>query len=108
MPELFAYETFSILCRLHPNPRQTYDEGVLRLLSSGLLRYPMTEGIAHRAARFVGFGLSGYDAVYVALAEELGAQWLTFDAKAHRLVQQEGLSLDLDRTVPEGWSTDGP
>ncbi|MGO9411916.1 MAG: type II toxin-antitoxin system VapC family toxin [Spirochaetia bacterium] len=103
VPELFAYETFSTLFRVHQRPLQTFLEGVLPMLTSGLLRYPMTETLATRAARFAQAGLSGYDAVYVALAEELGARWLTFDSKAHALIQEHRLSIDLSAGLPAGW-----
>ena len=39
--------------------------------------------------------LTGYDAVYFALAEELEGLWLTFDIKAHNLIANEGLSVNL-------------
>jgi predicted nucleic acid-binding protein len=72
-------------------------------LSSGLLRYPLTEGIAQRAAAFVGRGLTGYDAFYVALAEELDALWLTFDSRAHSLLQLDDISIDLSVEMPRDW-----
>jgi predicted nucleic acid-binding protein len=104
VPELFGYEVFSVLCRVHPRPWQTFQEGILPLLQSGVLRYPLTEGVAQRAIRFVGIGLTGYDSMYVALAEELGACWLTFDARAHDRVAAEGLSFDLNSGLPESWA----
>ena len=103
VPELFAYEVFSTMFRVHPKPREAFEEGILPLLRSGLLRYPMTDGIAQRAARFVASGLTGYDAVYAALAEELGAVWLTFDGEAHSRIQAEHLSQDLNAGLPAQW-----
>ena len=103
VPELFGYETLAVLFRRHPRPLMTFEEGILPLMQSGLLRYPLTASIARRAARFVGFGLTGCDAVYVALAEELGALWLTFDGKAHSLIEQERLSADLGAALPPDW-----
>jgi len=103
VPELFGYEVFSVLFRVHPDPLKTFREGILPLLSSGILRYPLTEGIAHRAATFAEQGLTGYDSFYVALAEELNALWLTFDSKAHTLVQDHHLSVDLGVHMPEEW-----
>ncbi|HVP18413.1 MAG TPA: type II toxin-antitoxin system VapC family toxin, partial [Spirochaetia bacterium] len=58
VPELFAYETYSILFRVHRKPMQAFEEGILPVLRSGLLRYPMTESIAGRGARFVKSGLT--------------------------------------------------
>jgi predicted nucleic acid-binding protein len=103
VPELFAYEVFSVLFRIHPRPWKTYEEGILPILRCGMLRYPMTEAVAGRAVRFVESGLTGYDAVYAALAEELGAVWLTFDAKAHARIEKEGLSAHLGAGLPPGW-----
>jgi predicted nucleic acid-binding protein len=103
VPELFGYEVFSVLFRVHPHPLKTFQEGILPLLSSGILRYPLTEGIAQRAARYTGQGLTGYDSFYVALAEELGARWLTFDSRAHSLLQDRHLSVDLGAHMPQEW-----
>lgn len=103
VPELFGYEVFSVLFRVHPDPLKAFREGILPLLSSGLLRYPLTERIAQRAALFVGRGLTGYDSFYVALAEELEALWLTFDSKAHSLLQLDHISIDLGAELPRDW-----
>jgi len=103
VPELFGYEVFSVLFRVHPDPLRTFQEGILPLLSSGILRCPLTEGIALRAATYAGRGLTGYDSFYVALAEELGALWLTFDSKAHSLLHEHHISLDLGAHMPKEW-----
>ena len=58
----------------------------------------MTENIYTRADRFIKKGLTGYDAVYVALAEELNGVWLTFDTKAHKKIVEEKLSINLFET----------
>jgi predicted nucleic acid-binding protein len=103
VPELFGYEVFSVLSRAHPQPWETFRAGILPLLSSGILRYPLTDAVAERAARFVALGLAGYDAMYAALAEELGACWLTFDARAHARIAAEELSFDLNAGLPPEW-----
>ena len=95
VPELFLYEVYSVLHRHHPYANRVFANDVERILRSGVLRYPMTENIYTRANRFIQMGLTGYDTVYIALAEELDGKWLTFDSKAHALVQDEGLSIDL-------------
>ncbi len=103
VPELFGYEVFSVLSRAHPHPWETFRQGILPLLRSGILRYPLTDMVAERGARFVTLGLGGYDAMYAALAEELGACWLTFDARAHARIAAEGLSFDLNGGLPPEW-----
>ena len=63
----------------------------------------MTEGLAVKANRFVKLGLTGYDACYAALARDLKGRWLTFDKKAHELIQEEKSSFCLDEKMPENW-----
>ena len=99
VPELFSYEILSVLYRHHPEAQLIFDRDINRILHSGLLRYPMTENIYTRADRFIRAGLTGYDAVYVALAEELEGVWLTFDAKAHNKISSEKLSINLFDTT---------
>lgn len=65
-----------------------------------ILRYPMTPNISMRAERFVLRGLTGYDSVYAALAEELEGKWLTLDKKAHGMIEDENLSVNLYETLP--------
>jgi predicted nucleic acid-binding protein len=98
IPELFPYEMLSVLYRFHPEAQKIFEEDINRILHSGILRYPMTENIYTRADRFIKAGLTGYDAVYVALAEELEGVWLTFDAKAHNKIASEKLSINLFET----------
>jgi len=100
VPELFTYEVLAVLYRHHPSARAVFEEDVDQVLRSGVLRYPMTPNISTRSERFVRLGLTGYDAVYVALAEELDATWLTFDTKAHLRIAQEMRSLDLTSSMP--------
>ncbi|RKX76724.1 MAG: hypothetical protein DRP60_07245 [Spirochaetes bacterium] len=110
VPELFTYEVLSVLYRIHPDASRIYEKDVNRLLRSGILRYPMTDHIFGRAERFIACGLTGYDACYAALAEELEASWLTFDGKACRMLMGKGdvlpdseepsLAVDLNRQQP--------
>jgi hypothetical protein len=103
VPELFCFEVFSVLCRVHPRGRDVFIEGVLPLIQGGVLRQPMTEQLAGDAARFVATGLMGYDTCYAALARQLKRLWLTFDVRAHRLIAGEGVSHNLAEGLPEGW-----
>ena len=96
VPELFLYETFAVLHRFHPDANAAYHESIYPLIRSGVLRYPVTPGVYSRARRIIEMGLTGYDAIYVALAEELDAKWLTYDAKAHSKIVGEHRSVDLN------------
>ncbi|MBN1103330.1 MAG: type II toxin-antitoxin system VapC family toxin [Deltaproteobacteria bacterium] len=103
VPELFAFEVYAVLQRVHPSAQKVFVEGILPLLQSGLLREPMTEKLARNANRFVRLGLTGYDACYAALARDLAGTWLTFDQKAHAAIEKENISCFLDKAMPRGW-----
>ena len=102
VPELFGFEVYAVLERLHPAGSQAFREGVLPILEGGVFRQPISEDLILRANRFVRMGLTGYDACYAALAEDLGGGWLTFDQKTHRIIEQECLSVFLADELPWG------
>ena len=104
VPELFAFEVFSVLERLHPAGLETFRNGILPLLQGGVFRHPMTEKLAKKADRFVKMGLTGYDACYAALARDLKGIWLTFDSKAHELIRNEKMSWPLHKELPPHWN----
>lgn len=103
VPELFLFEVHAVLWRIHPAPQTAYSEGFLPVVESGVLRYPMTAGLAANAAAFLQLGLAGYDACNASLARELAGVWLTFDAAAHRQITQQGISVCLAEALPEDW-----
>ncbi len=103
VPELFSFEVFSVLQRVHPDGLQAFRKGVIPLLQIGIFRQPMTDNLAVHAKHFVKLGLTGYDACYAALARDLKGNWLTFDKKAHRLIQKEGISSFLEDGMPKNW-----
>ena len=63
------------------------------VLTSGLLRYPITEALVDKSAKKKKKGLTGYDACYAALAEELEGTWLTFDTKAVQKVRSMNIAV---------------
>lgn len=103
VPELFAFELFAVLARLHQDSLRVFTEGVIPILQSGILRYPMTEELSVNALKFINSGLTGYDACYAALALSLNGMWLTFDSKAHRLIKNKSISFLLSEGLPEIW-----
>jgi predicted nucleic acid-binding protein len=103
VPELFAFEVFAVLQRLHPKGLLAFRQGIIPLLQGGVLRHPMTDGLAVKANHFLKKGLTGYDACYAALALDLKGCWLTFDKKAHQLIKGEGVSCLLSEGLPENW-----
>jgi len=104
VPELFCFEVYAVLCRMHPTGHQVFVKGVVPILNCGIFRQPMTEKLARQAARFVKKGLSGYDACYAALAREIKGMWLTFDEKAHKRLAGEKVSHNLTRRLPKNWA----
>jgi len=103
VPELFCFEVYAVLCRVHPSAQDVFIKGMIPLLNSGIFRQPMTESLVVHAARFVKKGLTGYDATYAALAAELKGRWLTFDQKAHECLLKERISHDLLKKLPKKW-----
>jgi len=47
--------------------------------------------------------LTGHDACYAALAQDLRGLWLTFDKKAHRMIKKVKVSLFLEEEMPKNW-----
>jgi len=103
VPELFAFEVYAVLERLHPDGLRAFKEAIIPILHGGMLRHPMTESLVAGANRFVAKGLTGYDACYASLAKELRGLWLTFDKKAHAKVMNLHVSHLLSEGMPPGW-----
>jgi len=103
VPELFLFEVYAVLKRRHPRGDEAFIDVILPILEGGIYRQPMTKKLTERAGPFVGMGLTGYDACYAALAEDLGALWITFDEKAHNLIAHRHVSHNLMEGLPEGW-----
>ena len=86
VPALVWYELTHVLPRV-AGEGATMERHLARILHLGV---PCFNPTAERCARAMqlaeGTGLSGYDAHYVVLAEELGGCWVTFDAQAARAV----------------------
>ena len=104
VPELFAFEVYSVLQRMHPSGLQAFTGAIIPLLQGGIFRQPMTKDLSVKAEAFVKLGLTGCDACYAALAKKLRGRWLTFDRKAHRRIQKPNVSFLLGgRTMPQKW-----
>ena len=103
VPELFMFEVYAVLSRLHTQATAAFQFGVIPVLQSGVMRHPMTTELAAEAGRFIEMGLTGYDACYAGLAVLLKGKWLTFDSRAHARIKATGISHDLDEGLPSGW-----
>jgi len=100
VPELFAFETFSVLARHHSNPILAWNEAIAPLLSTGVLRHPLTPQLATAAEPYIKCGLTGYDASYAALAALVQGKWLTFDKQAHGRIASHEVSFLLGDGFP--------
>ncbi|MBU2649109.1 type II toxin-antitoxin system VapC family toxin [bacterium] len=103
VPELFGFEVFSVLCRIHPEGLRVFSEAVLPIMNSGIFRQPVSDNLIQKAGMFVELGLTGYDACYAALAMDLDGCWLTFDKKAHQKIEKKGISSFIQSAMPEHW-----
>jgi predicted nucleic acid-binding protein len=103
VPELFGFEVYSVLQRIHPQGITAFTQGIVPILQSGIFRQPMTKELALKADRYVRSGLTGYDACYAALAKDLNGIWLTFDKKAHNHIRKYNISYLLDEGIPDQW-----
>ncbi len=103
VPELFGFEVFSVLQRIHPDGMNAFTKGIIPILQSGIFRQPMTEDLALTADRYIKSGLTGYDACYAALAKNLDGKWLTFDQKAHKQIQKYNISCLIEEKMPTEW-----
>jgi predicted nucleic acid-binding protein len=105
VPELFCFEVYAVLCRIHPHGAEVFIKGMIPVINCGILRYPMTKSLVLQANDFVNKGLTGYDACHAALAKELKGMWLTFDDRAHRIIEKARLSYDITKSMPRNWKS---
>jgi predicted nucleic acid-binding protein len=92
VPELFYFELAHVFHRAIPAPSETQVRLFEQVLALGIARFSMTSALLREIRKLQLLGLSGYDAAYVGLAALLGGRWLTFDRKAHALVDHLNLS----------------
>ena len=92
VPDLFMNELLAVLCRL-PGSQPAKVQEVLSLVEAlGMARVGNGHELLALAADFAGrWRLSGYDAVYVALAALSDGVWLTADARVARRVSESRL-----------------
>lgn len=63
----------------------------------------MTSALAEQSCKFLAVGLTGFDACYAGLAVELDAHWMTFDRRAHELIDKQDVSVYLGAGLPTDW-----
>ena len=92
VPELFMNELLAVLCRLPDSRPAKVQEAIALVEALGMTRVGNGHDLLALAADFAGrWKLSGYDAVYVALAASCDGVWLTADARAARRIERSRL-----------------
>jgi len=88
VPDLFMNELLAVLCRL-PNAETAKVQEALALVEAlGMTRVGNGHELLALAADFADrWKISGYDAIYLALAALTEGVWLTADARAERRVE---------------------
>lgn len=88
VPEIFFSECLAVLCRMREAKIERVQESLKLLESLGLTRVAHGHELLDLAANYaLTWKLSGYDAIYVALAALIDGVWVTADERAARLVK---------------------
>ena len=92
VPDLFMNELLAVLCRLPGSTPSKVKEALSLVEALGMTRVGNGHELLALAADFADrWRLTGYDAMYVALASLAGGEWLTADARAVRRVSDRDL-----------------
>ena len=96
-PDLMAYEVANALRFKPRTPPKLLEEWIADLFRMQIVLLPPTEDLLRQAAALSQkWDTSVYDAVYLALAESLGLQLVTADARFFDKIQHSGRALLLN------------
>lgn len=88
VPPLFHSELLHVLARKSGRNQQFVVDALRLVLRLGIRTLVLSEPALLRAAYWTCRGLSGYDATFLALAEDIGGRWLTADEQAARVASR--------------------
>ena len=91
VPELFYFELLHVLYKV-VGKEERQQHLLHKIIDLPIGRMPMNKKILTSSLKYQVLGLSGYDAAYVAVAEIVEGQWLTYDKKAHDQIAHLALS----------------
>ncbi len=92
VPDLFMNELLAVLCRLPESTPSKVKEALSLVEALGMTRVGNGHELLSLAADFAArWRLSGYDAVYLALASLTGGEWLTADVRAVKRIANDDL-----------------
>jgi predicted nucleic acid-binding protein len=84
VPHLFLSEVIHVLARKSAHDHAFVEKSLSLLLRFGLRTIALDTQALQNVARHSCRRLSGYDATYLALAQQIGGRWLTADDEACR------------------------
>jgi predicted nucleic acid-binding protein len=84
VPPLFHAELVHVLADKSGSDQRFVSSALDLVVRLGLRTVPLSEAALRRTVDWTCRGLSGYDATFVALAEDLDGYWLTADRRAAR------------------------
>jgi predicted nucleic acid-binding protein len=82
VPPLFHSELVHVLARKSGRDQRFVASALRLVLRLGIRTLVLSEHALLRSTHWACRGLSGYDATFLALAEDVGGQWLTADERA--------------------------
>lgn len=89
VPHLFLSELIHVLARKSGRDHDFVESALQLVIRLGLRTIHLRERALFRVAHWTCRGLSGYDATFVAVAEDLEGRWLTADHRAAKVAGRE-------------------
>lgn len=89
VPSLFHTELVHVLARKSRRDESFVTDALRLVLRLGIRTLALPESALLQTAHWTCRGLTGYDATFVALAEEVGGRWLTADDPAAKVAGRE-------------------
>ncbi len=93
VPSLFYSEMLHVLSRKSGKDIVFMNTAFDLLLRLGIRTLPLSKQAYEQAAKLCCLGFSGYDATYLALANEVNGYWLTADSQAKKTSPVERILL---------------
>ena len=93
VPSVFYSELTHVLARKSGRDASFVGEALTLMFRLGVRTLMLSESALLRAGYWACRGLSGYDATFVALAEDVAGRWLTGDVRAAKLAGSEAAEI---------------
>ena len=93
VPHLLYSEMANVLARKLERDTARVRDVIVELVRFGLSTLALSEAALLRMTEWSCTGLGGYDATFVALAEDLGGRWLTADGRAAKIADEHAVTV---------------